>query len=102
MDLSAVLSILAALGVGGWIGALLTNWMTTRRETAARAVQFRKQQLEQFYGPLLAMHKEVRARSELRVKLQNAIDSQHVEYMLFAGPGQTSEAKGFADRSHPS
>jgi len=82
----------AALGVGGWIGALINNWMMVRRETAARAVQFRKQQLEQFYGPLVAIHKEIRARSELRVKLQNAIDSRHVQDMLLAGPGKTEEA----------
>jgi hypothetical protein len=92
MELSVILSIVAALGVGGWIGSVINNWMTIRRETAARAVQFRKQQLEQFYGPLLAMHKEIRARSELRVKLQEAIDAQHMEDMLHAGPGKTEEA----------
>lgn len=92
MDLTLILSIVTALGVGGWFGSVLTNWMTSRREAAARAVQFRKQQLEQFYGPLLAMHKEIRARSELRVKLQEAIDTQHVKDMLLAGPGKTEEA----------
>jgi hypothetical protein len=92
MGLSVILPIVAALGAGGWIGSVITNWMTARRERAARAVQFRTQQLEQFYGPLLAMHKEIRARSELRVKLQQAIDSQHMEDMLLAGPGKTEEA----------
>jgi hypothetical protein len=38
------------------------------------------------------MHKEIRARSELRVKLQEAIDAQHMEEMLHAGPGKTEEA----------
>ena len=90
--MSVILSIVAALGVGGWIGSLINNWMTIRRETAARTVQFRKQQLEQFYGPLLAMHKEIRARSELRVKLQEAIDARHIKDMLYAGPGKTDEA----------
>jgi hypothetical protein len=92
MGLSDILPIVAALGVGGWIGSYITNWMTIRRETAARTVQFRKQQLEQFYGPLLAMHKEIRARSELRVKLQEAIDAGHIKDMLHAGPGKTEEA----------
>ena len=92
MELSVILSIVAALGVGGWIGSLINNWMTIRREMAARTVQFGKQQLEQFYGPLLAMHKEIRARSELRVKLQEAIDARHIKDMLYAGPGKTDEA----------
>ena len=65
--------------------------MVGRRETAARTDQFRKQQLEQFYGPLLAMHKEIRARSELRVKLQNAIDTLYIREMWRAGPGKPVE-----------
>jgi hypothetical protein len=92
MELSLILSVIAALGVGGWIGSVINNWMASHREMAARAVQFRKQQLEQFYGPLLAMHKEIRARSELRVKLQKAINTQHIEDMLLAGRGKTDEA----------
>ena len=86
MDLATLVSIFAALGVGGWIGSLLTNWMTNRRDSAARTVEFRKQQLEKFYGPLLSLHKEIRARSELRVKIQNAVDTLHAEDMLRAGP----------------
>jgi hypothetical protein len=92
MGSNLILSIVGALGVGGLIGSVINNWMTNRRETAARAVQFRKQQLDEFYGPLLAMHKEIRARSELRVKLQEAIDSQHVQDMLLSGPDKTEEA----------
>jgi hypothetical protein len=92
MELSIISSVVAALGVGGLIGTVVSNWMTTRREKAARAVTFRKQQLEQFYGPLLAMHKEIRARSELRVKLQEAIDAPHLADMLHVGPGKTEEA----------
>ena len=93
MEPGFILSMLAALGVGGWIGAGINNWMAIRRKKTARAVQFRKQQLEKFYGPLLAMHKEILARSELRVKLQQAIDTQHMVDMLLAGPaGKIEEA----------
>lgn len=92
MPLELALSVVAALGVGGWVGSLITSWLTARRERAQRAVQFRKQQLEEFYGPLLAMHKEIRARSELRVKLQQAIDQQHSNDMLQGGPGHVEEA----------
>jgi hypothetical protein len=84
--------LFGALGVGGLGGTLLSQVMTGHREKAARAVAFRKQQLEQFYGPQLAMHKEIRARSELRVKLQKAIDTGHIEDMLKAGPGKTEAA----------
>lgn len=91
MSLRIPLSVVAALGVGGWVGSLITNWLTTRRERAQRAVQFRQQQLEEFYGPLLAMPKEIRARSELRVKLQQAIDQKYAVGLLSAGLGKTEE-----------
>ncbi len=84
--------LLGALGVGGLLGTIGTQWATGRRETTARCISFKKQQLEQFYGPLLAMHKEIRARSELRVKLQQAIDNQHFADMLAAGPGKVEQA----------
>src|SRR5438876_7374710 len=86
------IALIGALGVGGLCGTLLAQFMTGRREKAARAVAFKKQQLEQFYGPLLAMHKEIRARSELRVKLQSALDSSHMEDMVRAGPGGVEAA----------
>jgi hypothetical protein len=87
-----LLPLLGALGVGGLLGTLLSQFMTGTREKAASSVAFRKQQLEQFYGPLLAMHKEIRSRSELRVKLQNAIDEAHLGDMLRAGPGNIEAA----------
>jgi hypothetical protein len=89
---TSFIQLIGALGVGGVCGTLISQFMTGRREKAVRATAFRKQQLGEFYGPLLAMHKEIRARSELRVKLQQALDSQHVEGMLDAGPGKTEEA----------
>jgi hypothetical protein len=90
--------IVGALGVGGLLGNLLTQFLTGKREKDARKVAFRKQQLEEFYGPLLATHKEIRARSELRVKLQEAIDSKHLEDMVMAGP---AGVEGSADVNIP-
>jgi hypothetical protein len=92
MSLSLILSITAALGVGGWVGSVISSWLSSQREKAQRRVIFRKEQLEQFYGPLLAMHKEIRARSELRVKIAEAIDTEHTKDMVAAGPGRVEEA----------
>jgi hypothetical protein len=89
MEWGNILSNIGAMGVGGLIGMFISNWMTTRRETAARAVQFREQQLAQFYGPLLALHNEIRARSELRLKLQKAANDLHVNAMPHAESGKT-------------
>jgi hypothetical protein len=84
--------LVGGLGVGALIGSIITQWMTSRREQNARNIQHRRQQLSEFYGPLLGMHKEIRARSELRVKLQAAIDDDHMRGMLLAGPGNTETA----------
>lgn len=92
MSLSVILSFIAAFGVGGWIGSVINSWLSSQREKAQRRVIFRKEQLEQFYGPLLAMHKEIRARSELRVKIAEAIDTEHMKDMAAAGPGRVEEA----------
>ena len=86
------LPFVGTLSIGGVIGGIITQLMTSHRERAARTVQYRKQQLEEFYGPLLAAHKEIRARSELRVKLQEAIDSRHIEDMMLAGPAGIEDA----------
>lgn len=77
--------IIGGLGIGGLLGTIGTQWATGRREKAARQMAFKKQQLEEFYGPLLAAHKEIRARGELRVRLQQVVDAQHTEDLLDAG-----------------
>jgi hypothetical protein len=70
----AIVSALTLLGVGGIIGTLVTNWLTARRERAKRRVEFCTRQLQELYGPLLGPHKEIRAHSDLRVKIQVGID----------------------------
>ncbi len=71
------LGIVGGLGIGGLLGTTGTQWAIGRREKVARRIAFKKQQLEEFYGPLLAAHKEILARGELRLKLQQALDDPH-------------------------
>jgi hypothetical protein len=82
MDL---MQFLGGLGIGSLLGTIGTQWAISIREAGARRIAFKKQQLELLYGPLLSMHREIRARSELRLKLQTALDSSHMEDMLHAG-----------------
>ncbi len=78
------LQILGVLGLGALSGTIITQLMTNARDRRSQRVAYLKQQLEQFYGPLLAAHKEIRARSELRVKVQQAIDAKHAKAMAEA------------------
>ncbi|WP_315766890.1 MULTISPECIES: hypothetical protein [unclassified Bradyrhizobium] len=74
MDLLPFLGTLGLGALGGAVaGSIITQVMTNARDRRAQRVAFVKQQLEQFYGPLLAARREIKARSELRVRLQEAL-----------------------------
>ena len=70
-------TLLGALGLGGILGSLVQNWLTDRRENAKQKLEYIERQLQEFYNPLRSLHKEIRAHSQLRVKLQQALDDQH-------------------------
>src|SRR5713101_1699034 len=53
---------------GVWIGSLLS----ARREQKEQRLAFLGKQLEEFYSALLGMRTDIRTRSEIRVKVQNA------------------------------
>lgn len=66
----------------GLSGVLLGGWLSDRRERQKQRNDFFKLQLSEFYGPLLSMFTEVRARDALRVKLIRAITQHHQRQML--------------------
>lgn len=79
--------LLPFIGLGGVVaGTLLTGWQSVRRDRATRREEFVTRQLQEFYGPLLSMRKDILARSELRVKIQQAADRLHIENLVEAGP----------------
>jgi hypothetical protein len=90
--MNQIISLLAALGVGGLLGTVISNWLTTKRERVTRHHQSQLRKLKEFYGPLLSLHTEIRAKSELRVKVQQAVDRMHAEAMLEAGPAGVEQA----------
>lgn len=56
---------------GVLVGAGLTSWFAARRERIQRKHAFIERQLSEFYSPMLGLRTEIRALSELRVKLSN-------------------------------
>jgi hypothetical protein len=93
-----IITLLATFGVGGLLGILVNNLLTNRRDNAKRRTEFYTRQLEEFYGPLLSLHNEIRAHSDLRVTIQQAIDESHVKAMLSAGP---QVVEGVSDANIP-
>lgn len=57
--------------VGVIIGALLTAWLTSRREQKQRKLAFLEKQLSVFYSPMLGLRNEIKTHSDFRVHVQN-------------------------------
>ena len=93
--IAAFATLLGTLGVGGILGALVSHLLTGRRDRTNREIELRTRQLQELYGPLLSLHKKIRAHSELRVKLQQAIDQSHIAAMFQSAP------HGIEDASDP-
>jgi hypothetical protein len=74
-----IVTILPTFISGGAVGALVTAWLTSRRERTTRRAQFIKQQVEEFYSPLVGIRRAIRAKSELRVKIHGIAGSAWVD-----------------------
>jgi hypothetical protein len=58
--------------LGGWLGIWLTSRLSERREIAKRRHEFARLQIEDFYGPMISLHAEIKARTELGRRLLDA------------------------------
>lgn len=67
-------SIVAAL-LSASISAFVVYYFGIRQLAKQRSGDFRKEQLSQFYAPLAGMRKQVRAKSELRLKVSQAANA---------------------------
>jgi hypothetical protein len=61
-------------GAVGLLGVFLGGWLTVRHEREKRRSDFVTRQLSEFYGPLLSMSAEIRARGALRDKILQVSD----------------------------
>jgi sugar phosphate permease len=50
VSFSDIVSLIAALGIGGLIGSLLSSWLSSRAEAAKRSAEFCARQLQELYG----------------------------------------------------
>lgn len=80
---------------GVWIGARLTD----RREIQKRRYDFITRQLDEFYAPLLGLRTEIRARSELRVRISGAANDTWQKLCAERGPSRVeAQEKLLRDR----
>ncbi len=70
-------------------GIVIGAWLTTRRERKQRRLNFVEKQLQDFYSPMLGIRNEIRMRSELRVRIQ---DASNVEWAKLCARADKSVA----------
>lgn len=70
--LNPLISAISGLG-----GVFLGGWLTGRHDREKRRGEFVMRQLADFYGPLASLRLQIRARADLRVKLDSALCSIH-------------------------
>lgn len=58
--------------ISGLVGAGVVYYFGIRQIVAQRRSGFRERQLADFYAPLAGIRKQIRAKSELRLKISNA------------------------------
>lgn len=85
------LSGLAGVAIGGWITSL--NQKRERRETHI------KNQLSEFYSPLLGIRSQIKAKSEVRLKVSNA--AQALWPAKFVGIDDPMVKKQISDTDFP-
>ena len=61
----------------GLVGVFLGGWLINKREREKRHYDFITRQLTEFYGPIVSMRTEIRARGELRLKIESAMDQKN-------------------------
>jgi hypothetical protein len=59
----------------GFLGVFVGGWISGRHLKQERNHKRLRDQLEGFYSPMLGMRAEIRAKSELRVKISSAADA---------------------------
>jgi hypothetical protein len=67
---ATLLALISATGT--LVGVLVGGWLTSRNQKRERQIRFFREQLGEFYGPMLAMRAEVLAKAELRLKISGA------------------------------
>jgi hypothetical protein len=94
MDVKTVIVLWTASAglVGVVVGAILTALFAARRERKQRQLAFVEKQLSEFYSPMCALRAEVRAFSNLRVKLHDAAEQVWRELCESVEPGPQAQA----------
>ena len=73
-----VTTIVPALiaAASGILGVAVAGWLSFRRDKRERQTRLLEQKLGEFYGPLLAIRSQIKAKSELREKISKLVNNE--------------------------
>jgi hypothetical protein len=80
----------------GFLGVLVGVFMVRGNERGRRRLDFVERQLRDLYSPLHSFREEIRALSELRVRIQGAADEAWRELCADRAPGSAPDHAPFA------
>ena len=75
--LPSVIGAISGL-VGAVGGALLGAWLSQGNEVRKQRIEYAKQQLSEFYSPILSLQKSIRALGELRKNIDDAVNEVYL------------------------
>jgi hypothetical protein len=67
-NVSALIATAAGI-IGAAVGASVAGWISSKNNKRERRQRLLQQKLEEFYGPLLAIRSQIKAKSDLRLKI---------------------------------
>src|SRR5215469_2988818 len=83
---NAILSSLISAACG-LIGVLIGGFITSRNQKLERRQRFVREQLTEFYAPLLGIKERIRATVDVRLKIRNAAEGAWQRLMSEAREG---------------
>ncbi|MBI4437314.1 MAG: hypothetical protein HY590_07880 [Candidatus Omnitrophica bacterium] len=86
------------LASSGLIGVVVGAWLTSWRDRVARQQSFLKQQLDDFYSPMLGIRQEILTKSQLRLEISQTANEAWHELCKGKSP---EELKRLSERTWP-
>ena len=81
--------------VAGLLGVAVGGWMQGHHQKKERENAFIKERLRDFYAPLLGMRSEIRAKSELRLKVSSIAHAEwQAKFEGITDPARSGPRKG--------
>jgi hypothetical protein len=85
-NVSAIIAAAAGI-IGAAVGASVAGWISSKNSKRERRQRLLQQKLQEFYGPLLAIRSQIKAKSELRLRISQLAGEEWPKLIAAAKEG---------------